>query len=90
MGTAEPTTEFPVTSCATCGREVLCYLDLDADEREIARCLECATPAAPAAIRWMVLAELEAAGYGYVLPEGGCGRPDCGNGRCGRSAPGDA
>ncbi len=42
---------------------------------------------APADVRWLPLAELEAAGYGFVLPEGGCGRPDCGNGRCGRSAP---
>jgi hypothetical protein len=84
---SSPTSEFPVTSCATCGRDVLCYVDLDADDREIARCLECATIVAPADVRWMPMTELEAAGYGLVLPEGGCGRPDCGNGRCGRAAP---
>ncbi len=87
MAAAEPAPEFPVTSCATCGRDVLCYLDLDTDDNEIARCLECATEAPPVAIRWLSLAELEALGYGYVLPEGGCGRPDCGNGRCGRATP---
>ena len=84
---ASPTSEFPVTSCATCGRDVLCHVDLDADDREVVRCIECATIVAAADVRWLPMAELEAAGYGFVLPEGGCGRPDCGNGRCGRSAP---
>jgi hypothetical protein len=79
--------EFPVTCCASCAREVLCYLDLDGDERQIICCVECATPADPAAVRWLTLADLEALGYGLVLPEAGCGRPDCGQGRCGRSAP---
>ena len=49
------------------------------------RCVECAAVAAPAALRWVTLAELEEVGYGFVLPEGGCGRPDCGGGRCGLS-----
>jgi hypothetical protein len=82
--------EFPVTRCTSCAREVLCYLDLGGDERQIICCVECATRADPAAVRWLALADLEALGYGVVLPEGGCGRPDCGQGRCGRSAPDDA
>jgi hypothetical protein len=78
-------TEFPVARCRACAREVLCFVDLDDDERELLRCIECAMLAPPADVRWCDLAELETLGYGHVLPEGGCGRPDCGNGRCGRS-----
>jgi hypothetical protein len=77
--------EFPIVRCAPCAREVLGYLDLDADDREVTRCLACATIADAAAIRFGDLAAIEAIGYGFVLPEGGCGRPDCGQGRCGRS-----
>jgi hypothetical protein len=76
---------FPIVRCAVCAREVLGYLDLDADDREVTRCLECATAADPAAVRLGDLHAIEAIGYGYVLPEGGCGRPDCGQGRCGKS-----
>jgi hypothetical protein len=86
---SEPTgAEFPATHCAICDREVLCYLDLDEADRELARCLECSTPAGE--VRWLDLHELETIGYGFVLPPGGCGRPDCGQGRCGRAAPDDA
>ncbi len=87
MGATDPT--FPVTRCAICDRDVLGHVDLDDHDREIIRCVECATVAQPAAVRWVALGELEEVGYGFVLPEGGCGRPDCGGGRCGRSAPGD-
>ena len=89
MDTAAPTTAFPVTRCTTCSRDVLCHSDFDGAGREIVRCVECATQADPVAVRWSSLAELEEIGYGFVLPEGGCGRPDCGGGRCGRSAPAD-
>ena len=84
MASEHDRTEFPITSCAVCGRDVLCYLDLDGDEREIVRCLECSTIAT--SVRFADLHAIEALGYGYVLPEAGCGRPDCGRGRCGRSA----
>jgi len=80
-------TRFPVAACATCAREVLCYVELDDADREVVRCVECAAVAAGSAVRWLGLDELETLGYGLVLPEGGCGRPDCGGGRCGRSAP---
>jgi hypothetical protein len=87
--TAEPTTAFPVARCATCNRDALFHVDLDDDERQIIRCVECATVADESAVRWLTLSELAEFGYGLVLPEGGCGRPDCGGGRCGRSAPED-
>jgi hypothetical protein len=89
MAAEHMATDFPVTHCRACDREVPCYLDLDAADQEIARCLECSTPADPTAVRWLDLADLEALGYGFVLPPAGCGRPDCGNGRCGRAAPDD-
>ena len=84
MASAVPT-EFPIVRCATCAREVLGYLDLDEQDHAVTRCLECATVADAAAVRFGDLAAIEAIGYGFVLPEGGCGRPDCGQGRCGRS-----
>ena len=87
MSVPAPTAEFPVTFCAACARDVLCHFELDTDDREVGRCVECAAVVAPTAIRWLPMAELEKSGYGFVLPEGGCGRRDCGNGRCGRSAP---
>lgn len=87
MDAAGATTEFPVTRCAHCDRDVLCVLDLDDADQPLARCLECGTAADPTAVRSLQLADLEAIGYGFVLPAGGCGRPDCGNGRCGRSSP---
>jgi hypothetical protein len=83
------TTEFPVTRCAECARDVLCCVELDARDEERIRCVECAAEIDPAAVRWLAFEELERAGYGFAIPEGGCGRPDCGQGRCGRSAPGD-
>ena len=85
MTSAVDATEFPIVACAVCAREVLGYLDLDEDEREITRCLVCASVASAGAIRFGDLHAIEAIGYGYVLPEAGCGRPDCGKGRCGRS-----
>lgn len=82
---AEERTEFPIVACGVCARDVLGYLDLDDRDQEVTRCLECATIADPAVIRFGDLHAIEDIGYGYVLPEAGCGRPDCGRGRCGRS-----
>jgi hypothetical protein len=89
MDATDPTTAFPVARCAKCECDALCHVDLDEDERQIVRCVECATVVEPTEVRWLTLSELEPMGYGLVLPEGGCGRPDCGGGKCGRSAPGD-
>ena len=85
MSAVPETTEFPITHCAVCARDVLCYLDLDDQDREVARCFECGTIAASGTLRWGDLHAIEALGYGFVLPEAGCGRPDCGRGRCGRA-----
>jgi len=82
-------TGFPVTRCAVCDKDVLCYLDLDEADSEIVRCLECSTEVAAAAVRWLDLHDIEELGYGFVLPPEGCGQPGCGNGRCARSAPED-
>jgi len=84
MASAADPTEFPIVHCPVCERDVLGYLDLDEQEQRVTRCLECATVAAAVAIRWGDLHAIEAIGYGFVLPEAGCGRPDCGQGRCGR------
>jgi hypothetical protein len=78
-------TDFPIVRCAVCAAEVLGYLDLDEQDQEITRCLVCSTAADATAIRFGDLHAIEEIGYGFVLPEAGCGRPDCGRGRCGRS-----
>ena len=85
MASAATPTEFPIVRCAVCGAEKLGWLDLDEHDEEITRCLECSTVADAAAIRFGDLHAIEELGFGFVLPEGGCGRPDCGKGRCGRS-----
>jgi len=85
MPSAVPPTEFPIVHCAKCATDVLGYLDLDDADREVTRCLVCATAAEASAIRFGDIHAIEAIGYGFVLPEAGCGRPDCGQGRCGRS-----
>jgi hypothetical protein len=83
----QPGSEFPVARCAHCDGEVLCHLDLDDGGADLLRCVECSTEVDPAGVRWLDLAALEEIGYGFVLPAGGCGRPGCGNGRCGRAEP---
>ncbi len=85
MASAADPTEFPIVRCTVCDADVLGYVDLDEHDREVTRCLECATVAAADAIRFGDLHAIEELGYGYVLPEGGCGRPDCGRGKCGAS-----
>ncbi len=85
MPSDAPVVEFPIVHCVVCAADVLGYLDLDDAEREVTRCLTCATVAAPDAVRYGDLHAIEELGFGLVLPEAGCGRPDCGRGRCGRS-----
>jgi hypothetical protein len=79
-------TEFPVAPCARCAKDVLCYFELGKHDAEVVRCVDCDTPAEATVVRWLDLHRLEELGYGFVLPAGGCGRPGCGEGRCGRSA----
>lgn len=84
MASAAPATEFPIVRCASCATDVLGHLDLDEHDAPIVRCVVCAAIAAPDAVRFGDVHALEAIGYGFVVPESGCGRPDCGRGRCGR------
>jgi hypothetical protein len=78
-------TEFPVAACTACRKDVLCWRDLEGDDVEVVRCLDCNGPVDAVALRWLDLHAIEDLGYGYVLPDAGCGRPDCGRGRCGRT-----
>ncbi len=73
---------FTVGWCAICDREVLTCADYDAEGDELRRCVHCDQRVSRAlhAVRGDELTT-----RGYVVDEpGGCGRPDCGNGRCGR------
>jgi hypothetical protein len=75
---------FPVSRCARCGRDVLLHVHFDADGEERRLCLHCDAEIDPAEVRWVEQSALDALGYG-VASEGGCGKLDCGQGRCGRS-----
>jgi hypothetical protein len=75
--------DFPVGYCARCARDVLTHVHLDADGDDQRLCLHCDATMDPEELRWIGEAELLAIGYAPV-PQGGCGRPDCGQGRCSR------
>jgi hypothetical protein len=74
--------EIAFAWCAACAREVLTHGDYDAEGRERRLCVHCDGPAAVEQ-RAVRLGDLDAEGYALV-EEQGCGRPDCGGGRCGR------
>jgi hypothetical protein len=82
---ATPSTplELSFAHCDTCGRDVLTHTDYAADGAERRLCVHCDgdVTSEPRSVR---IADLDAEGYA-VLEEEGCGRPDCGGGRCGRS-----
>jgi hypothetical protein len=70
--------DFPLGWCSQCAREVLMALRHEGDARE---CVHCGAPISGRVrdARGMDLGEA-----GYALhEEQGCGRPDCGGGRCG-------
>lgn len=67
--------------CDSCGREVLSYLDFGATQEALC-CVHC-DGALGAGVRVVSSQELEENGYAFA-EEGGCGNPDCGNGRCSR------
>jgi hypothetical protein len=78
---------FPIARCVPCGRDVLTHVDFDADGAERRRCIHCDAELDPAEVRWVDGEALERAGYAVEAPAGeGCGRPGCGQGRCGRPA----
>ena len=78
---------FPVARCAPCGRDVLTHLEVDERGVELRRCVHCDAALDPEELRWVTEAELGKLGYGLrdEVENGGCGRPGCGQGRCGRS-----
>jgi hypothetical protein len=70
--------EFPLGWCGHCQREVLTAVG---DESDARHCVHCGEPIGGPIrhARGMDLAD-----SGYALhEEQGCGRPDCGGGRCG-------
>ena len=70
--------EFPLGWCKLCEREVLTAAGND----EARQCVHCDEPVT----KVRHARGLDLAGSGYALhEEQGCGRPDCGGGRCGRS-----
>jgi hypothetical protein len=75
--------DFPVARCAICARDVLTHVHLDAAGEERRCCVHCDAELDPAELRWVSADELEGVGYEVLAEAGGCGRPDCGQGRCG-------
>ncbi len=73
---------FPVSYCARCARDVLTHAHLDARGEMERSCLHCDGSMDPAEMRWVSEEELAVLGYSEVQT-GGCGRPNCGQGRCG-------
>jgi len=53
MASAASPTEFPIVHCTVCDADVLGWLDLDEQDREVTRCLECSTAADAARFRWL-------------------------------------
>ncbi|MEO8605519.1 MAG: hypothetical protein ABI629_23320 [bacterium] len=74
--------EFTVGWCAACDRDVLTYADVDEASEAAPRCVHCEQRVGR--LRTATGEDLPQHGYG-VLEDAGCGRPDCGNGRCGRN-----
>jgi len=80
-----PEGPIPVGHCGRCGREVLAVLAAGgALDEERRACAHCEATLDPAALRWLDEADLDAVGYAAYAEAEGCGRPDCGGGRCGR------
>lgn len=79
---------FIVGRCNACERQVLTYPDTDTGTAAgQMRCVHCDATVV-AEIRTTDASELPEHGYG-LLELQGCGSPDCGGGRCGRSESGD-
>jgi hypothetical protein len=70
--------DFPLGWCEHCQREVLTGASADSDARY---CVHCGDPIAG---RIRQIRGMDLGDSGYALhEEQGCGRPDCGGGRCG-------
>jgi hypothetical protein len=70
---------LPFAWCAPCGRDVLTGVAGDDGQGRI--CVHCGA-AISGAVRHVRGTELSESGYA-LYEEAGCGRPDCGRGRCG-------
>jgi hypothetical protein len=80
---ADGASDFPVTRCARCARDVLTHVHLDARGEERRLCLHCDSEIDPREVRWIGLDDLEPLGYAFASDgEAGCGRPGCGKGNC--------
>lgn len=86
MNGPSPEPDFPVSRCVPCGRDVLTHVRVAAGGEERRHCLHCDAEIDPGEVRWVLQAEIERLGYAFEGEEvvGGCGRPGCGQGRCGR------
>lgn len=74
---------FPTAHCAGCGRVVLVYVTLDADDRERRCCVRCDTEIAQP-LRWVKPGELEQEGYYFgAPPQKGSAGGGCAGGGCG-------
>ena len=71
--------ELPLAWCAPCGRKVLTAVAGENGESRI--CVHCGVEIS-GVVRQVRGAELTESGYA-LYEEQGCGRPDCGRGRCG-------
>lgn len=70
--------DFPLGWCEPCQREVLTAVQAESDARQ---CVHCGGAIGD---RLRQARGLDLASSGYALyEEQGCGRPDCGGGRCG-------
>jgi hypothetical protein len=76
--------DFPTGHCSSCERDVLTHTDFDGNGVETRLCVHCDTPLDAEMTKGSALS---AYGYDVIEPSSGCGRPDCGNGRCGSSDP---
>lgn len=72
--------EFLIGWCAICNRDVLTYPDPEAAD-PLQRCVHCEQRVSR--VRPATGESLPEHGY-EMVEAGGCGRPDCGGGQCGR------
>ena len=71
---------FSLGWCSTCAKEVLTHVDYDEAGAESLRCVHC-DAAVVTDLRVATETELSERDYA-IVEEQGCGRPDCGGGRC--------
>ena len=78
--TDESSVSLSMGLCPGCKRDVLTWLDYDDDGAERRLCVHC-DATVETGLRLVDESELSEKDYAFVQ-EQGCGRPDCGGGRC--------